>query len=38
MSDPIYQVDKTGFNQYNTPVYHSWLYYDVNRVSFVIDT
>ncbi|WP_237682172.1 UTRA domain-containing protein [Heyndrickxia coagulans] len=36
-SDPVYQVDKTEFNQYDEPVYHSWLYYDVNRVSFVIE-
>ncbi|WP_018664872.1 UTRA domain-containing protein [Heyndrickxia acidiproducens] len=37
ISDPVYQVDKTEFNQYDEPVYHSWLYYDVNRVSFIIE-
>ncbi|GAY79090.1 histidine utilization repressor [Sporolactobacillus inulinus] len=37
VSDPVYQLEKTAFNQYGLPVYHSMMYYDVNRVSFVID-
>ncbi|BBN97907.1 UTRA domain-containing protein [Sporolactobacillus terrae] len=37
VSTPVYQLDKTAFNQYNTAIYHSLMYYDVNRVSFVIE-
>lgn len=37
VNDPVYQIDKIEFNQYNKPVYHSLLYYDVSRVSFIIE-
>ncbi|MBM7657000.1 UTRA domain-containing protein [Sporolactobacillus spathodeae] len=37
VSDPVYQLDKTAFNQYKAAVYHSMMYCDVNRVSFVIE-
>ncbi|MGJ8540808.1 UTRA domain-containing protein [Heyndrickxia coagulans] len=37
ISEPLFQLDKTAFNQNGIAVYHSMMYYDVNRVSFIIE-
>nr|WP_017553220.1 UTRA domain-containing protein [Heyndrickxia coagulans] len=37
IGEPLFQLDKTAFNQNGVPVYHSMMYYDVNRVSFIIE-
>ncbi|WP_303985025.1 GntR family transcriptional regulator [Niallia circulans] len=36
ISDPLYQLEKVAYNKDKDPLYHSLLYYNVNKVSFTI--